>query len=256
MALGKINDLGSHPDSSFNPIPVGLSTVAAQVRGASAITTLLIFRARDWPWHPALVSPFFGAITGGRASRSNRGKLEMTDSGDAIVRELKDRQDILDCLVRYCRGVDRLDREILRSAYHDGAVDDHGDYVGDVEGFIEWAFDYHITHQLRTVHAITNHTCELAGDTAHTETYWTFTALNRKAPHHARATGRYIDRLEKRNGRWAIAARICVLTALDNGSDPLGLVGDIAFVASHRDRTDPSYMRPLMVDPARFTRKA
>ena len=28
----------------------------------------------------------------------------------AIVRELKDRQEIYDCIMRYSRGIDRLDR--------------------------------------------------------------------------------------------------------------------------------------------------
>ena len=148
---------------------------------------LLIFRTRDWSSAPKMACVQISATRqANRAMLPNWGKAKMADAVETIVRELKDRQDILDCLVRYCRGVDRLDRNILRSAYHDNAVDDHGEYVGDVEGFIDWAFDYHITHQLRTVHAITNHTCELTGDTAHTETYWTFTALNRNAPSHPR----------------------------------------------------------------------
>ncbi len=88
----------------------------------------------------------------------------MTDDIAAIVRELKDRQEIFDCLLRYCRGVDRCDREAVRSAYHPDAIDDHGDYVGDVEGFIDWAFDYHTRYQLRTLHSISNHLCELDGD--------------------------------------------------------------------------------------------
>lgn len=179
----------------------------------------------------------------------------MSTDTDSIVRELKDRQDILDCLVRYCRGMDRFDRELLRSAYHDDALDDHGDFVGSVDDFIDFYFNYHDTYQTRTVHALSNHSCELDGDVAHTETYWTFTAVNREAPFHSRATGRYIDRLEKRDGRWAIAARICVVTGTDNNIDPDGQIGDGTFVPSTRDRSDPSYMRPLRVDPARITGK-
>ena len=41
----------------------------------------------------------------------------------ALVRELKDRQEIYDCIMRYCRGIDRLDRDMLLSAYHPDAVD-------------------------------------------------------------------------------------------------------------------------------------
>jgi len=32
--------------------------------------------------------------------------------------------------LRYCRGVDRLDPELMLSAYHDGATDDHGIFSG------------------------------------------------------------------------------------------------------------------------------
>ena len=41
------------------------------------------------------------------------------------LRALEDRNEILDCLARYARGMDRLDRELARSAYHDDAIDDN-----------------------------------------------------------------------------------------------------------------------------------
>ena len=44
---------------------------------------------------------------------------------DAELRErvarLEDRAEIHECMMRYARGMDRRDRELLRSAYHDGA---------------------------------------------------------------------------------------------------------------------------------------
>lgn len=178
----------------------------------------------------------------------------MGEDMEKAVRELKDRQDILDCIHRYCRGVDRFDREAVRSAYHPDALDDHGEYVGDVEGFIDWAFEYHTRHQLRTLHSVSNHLCELNGDQAHTETYFTFYAVNREAPHQATTSGRYIDRFERRDGRWGIAARICVINGLGTELDPEGQAGDLAFVQTSRDRSDPAYMRPLVVDTTRLTR--
>ena len=82
-----------------------------------------------------------------------------------------DRADILDCMYRYARGMDRLDRELLRSAYHDDAVDDHVGFVGPVDDFIDWAFAYHAT-QTRHQHYLMNHTADIAGDEAHSETYY------------------------------------------------------------------------------------
>ncbi|MCW2625710.1 MAG: hypothetical protein JWR48_2432 [Mycobacterium sp.] len=53
---------------------------------------------------------------------------------DAELREriarLEDRAEIRECMMRYARGMDRRDRELLRSAYHDGAVDDHVGFIG------------------------------------------------------------------------------------------------------------------------------
>ncbi|MBV9993790.1 MAG: nuclear transport factor 2 family protein [Caulobacteraceae bacterium] len=174
---------------------------------------------------------------------------------ESTVRELKDRQDIYDCLVRYCRGMDRFDRALLRSAYHADALDDHGEFVGGVEGFIDYYFAYHTKYQHRTVHSLSNHTCELDGDTAHCETYWTFTALNKNPPLRTQGTGRYIDRLEKRDGKWGIAARICVIDGTTDDSDPERAAGRLNFLPTSRDKSDPSYMRPLAIDPARINNR-
>lgn len=178
----------------------------------------------------------------------------MTDP-ESPLREIKDRQDIYDCLVRYCRGMDRFDRALLRSAYHPDALDDHGEYVGSVDGFIDYYFAYHTKYQHRTAHQLSNHSCELDGDTAHCETYWTFNAVNKSEPVIARGTGRYIDRLEKRDGAWRIAARICVVDRINSDSDPARATDRQDFVATARDTSDPSYMRPLVIDPGRINNR-
>lgn len=171
----------------------------------------------------------------------------------AIITELKDRQDIYDCIMRYCRGIDRLDRELLLSAYHPDAIDDHGPYAGPLEGFADYAFNLHGTRQQRTLHHVTNHYCELAGTTAHTESYFLYYALNYTAPLYSLASGRYIDRFEKRGGRWGIAERICVVDVRNGDMAPTGHEGDELYAAIHRSKADPSYMRPLHADRARFT---
>jgi ketosteroid isomerase-like protein len=174
---------------------------------------------------------------------------------EAMVRELHDKQAIRECLANYCRAVDRLDRELLLSCYHEDAMDDHGVFVGDREAFADWALGLHARAQNATQHIITNHTCELDGDAAHTETYWLFASMNRQGAALTLSGGRYIDRFERRNGRWAIALRKVVgdwrgvpgeawlppqiAEALNSGARPT------------RDRTDPSYDRPLTFDASR-----
>jgi hypothetical protein len=160
--------------------------------------------------------------------------------------ELIDRQEILDCVYRYSRGVDRLDPDIIRSAYHPGAIDDHGIFSGTVEEFVEWVQVFHRERHEVHHHFIINHLCELDGDVAHTETYFIFAGKNTEGTPHSIHGGRYLDRFERRDGRWAIAARIC-LSEWAAGLGPLELPpvdreypGTIA-----RDRTDTSYDRPL-----------
>jgi hypothetical protein len=165
-----------------------------------------------------------------------------------ILRELTDRQQILDCLLRYCRGVDRFDRELVLSAYHLDAIDDHGAFVGTPPDFVEWAFAFHREHQISHHHMIFNTSIELAGDVAHTETYWQFFGENRVKPN-ILAIGRYVDRFERREGRWAIAARACIsecVNSIEEATLPGGSRRDAhRFHPSTRDRSDISYQRPL-----------
>jgi hypothetical protein len=70
--------------------------------------------------------------------------------GGEAIQNLIDRQAIRDCLTRYCRGVDRLDRELVLSTYHPDAIDDHGAFVGTREEFVDWAFALHERGQIST----------------------------------------------------------------------------------------------------------
>jgi len=192
----------------------------------------------------------------------------MTDATLArTVADLKDRADIDRCLKLYSRAVDRLDRALLLSVYHPDAIDDHGIFVGGPEDFADWVIDMHTRTHLSHQHCQFNSTVDIDGDTAHAETYFMFVGINRKPPTFAMSGGRYIDRLEKRDGKWAIAARICVrdwapmdtapdsldqsqLTAVKNLPPAIvDLMRSGAQIA--RDASDPSYLRPLTIDPAR-----
>lgn len=83
----------------------------------------------------------------------------------ATVQALVDRAEILECLNRYARGMDRHDREMVRSSYHEGAIDVHGSQAFGVEDFIDWAFAYH-EPQLHHQHHISNVTIDVHGEVA------------------------------------------------------------------------------------------
>ena len=172
----------------------------------------------------------------------------------AALQQLIDRQQIHDCITRYCSGVDRFDREMLLSVYHPDALDDHGAFVGSPIEFVDWALAYHAKYQHTHKHYVLNHRCELDGDSAHTETYWLFSGVNRQGPGGTIHGGRYLDRFEKRDGTWAIAARKCIIewggALTDIPMPPEALAAYAATGVASRDRDDPSYQRPLTVTRA------
>jgi hypothetical protein len=166
----------------------------------------------------------------------------------ARLEQLLDRQEILDCLTRFSRGMDRFDRALFLSAFHPDAVIDAGEYVGGPEALYAWARDLHERGQVSTHHNLLNHSCEIAGDLAHAETYYLFVGRNRDQTNWI-AGGRYIDRLERRAGAWRIALRC-------NAVEWSGLVptqalpfADVPGIHANgvpsRSPADPSYRRPL-----------
>ena len=160
------------------------------------------------------------------------------------LRRLLDRQAIIDCIDRYARGVDRGDEELLRSAYHPDAVEDHGAYIGEVDGLVAYLGAVHRPFPAYQRY-VTNFTLEIDGDEAHGESYY-FCVLRRDDAHKVFLSGgRYVDRLERRDGEWRIANRVVVLEwhgAADGGApDPDGPL------PGRRDRDDVSYQRPLRV---------
>lgn len=171
---------------------------------------------------------------------------------DEKFQRLADRADIIDCLHRYARGMDRLDRDLVRSVYHEDAIDDHAGFVGTVEEFLDWSFGYHST-QARHQHYVTNHNIELDGE-AHVESYFLFVATecDPGAPQKMFG-GRYVDRFERRDGRWAIAARVCLPEwrtelAVGPSSGAEAAMAHVRMNPIARDHTDTSYQRPLVVE--------
>jgi hypothetical protein len=164
------------------------------------------------------------------------------------VQQLLDRQDILDCLIRFSRGMDRFDETLFLSAFHPDAVIAAGPFVGGPKALYDWAAALHEQGQSSTHHNLLNHSCEIEGDSAHAETYYLFVGRNRDDSNWI-AGGRYIDRLERRGGAWKIALRT-------NAIEWSGLVptlpipfADVPGIGlngtASRSKQDPSYQRPL-----------
>jgi hypothetical protein len=150
---------------------------------------------------------------------------------------------------RYCRGIDRLLPEVVRSCFHDDAVDDHGGTPRDRDAFVDWVFGLLATygstmHLIGTVLVDVDVDEDGTGEVALAETYGV--AFHRGPegepfePRRNLITGfRYVDRFERRAGRWAIAHRV----ATTEWSRVDDLAGRWAFPDTlrrgARDATDP-----------------
>jgi hypothetical protein len=161
------------------------------------------------------------------------------------VQYLWDRVQIEDVLHRYSRGFDRCDMEIAKSAYWPDALDDHPGLVGDAHAMCDHFDAYHKDLWATTQHHITNNRIEIDGDVAHVESYCFLAATRLDTRELELIGGRYLRRLEKRDGEWRIATAVL---AADWSLDPETTLEMIRTgAASSRDRSDPSYARPLQV---------
>lgn len=133
------------------------------------------------------------------------------DPGAALQR-LLDRSAIEAALADYCRGVDRGDLALVRSAYHDDAIEHHGAFRGrNPDDFIEYAEERNGVFR-SVAHYVCNHAIEFEGEVAYSEAYVLAVHTGTAEDPTLQVTfgGRYVDRFERREGRWAIADRAVV----------------------------------------------
>jgi hypothetical protein len=163
---------------------------------------------------------------------------------------------ITEVIYRYCRAVDRMDRDLMVTVFHPGATADYGTtFEGTAEGLIE---NFWINHPKLAGHShqVTNILIEVDADRASSESY-AFGTLWDTADDGTlvvlTAYGRYLDQWSCKGGTWAIDHRrfIYDLTYVNSpgvnseaaGSRLARLASsrDASQSAARRDRTDPSY---------------
>lgn len=167
------------------------------------------------------------------------------------VQYLMDRSQILDCVARHARGCDRHDVDLLTSTYHGDGVDEHGSAVNPGPDYARWANAVHAASSQTHTHNITTHTCEIDGDVAHCESYVLVALLDPGGTMATLISGRYIDRVERRNGAWRIAVRRSTVELMLN-ADARALESSIfkeqGYIKGTRDARDLSYERPLLLE--------
>ncbi|QGP80553.1 nuclear transport factor 2 family protein [Sphingobium sp. CAP-1] len=166
-----------------------------------------------------------------------------------MLRQWLDRMALHDLVMRYCRGCDRRDFALVRSLYHDDAIDDHGGmFRGGPDAFVEWLPQV-TSHWELTRHSIGNSLFVIDGDHAEGEHY--VEAWHRTPEPDPRlfiVLGRYLDRYERRAGEWKFIYRSLVF---DHGSimpvdkEVMDRMSKDA-PNGRADRDDPSFTYPLL----------
>lgn len=165
------------------------------------------------------------------------------------MERLADKDEIRDVLMRYARGIDRLDVSLLRSCYHPDSYDDHGHFKGNGHEFAEFIVGSLAERCHVTTHSVVNVLIELDDhdpNRARSEAY-AMSYLRRFDDTGSEwldvFAGRYVDRFERRDNVWRIAHRVVVhdwslSTPLDGTSFPLDMS---TFTQGKRDKTDLIY---------------
>ena len=154
-------------------------------------------------------------------------------------------KQIVDCLLSYTRGIDRLDPDAILAAFHPGALLEgyQVDALVPIEDFALPVVERLRKRYSSTQHRLSNTKIDFNDDGAIAESYilayhvqpadedsperlWTF-------------SGRYIDYFEDRDGQWRIAKRF--LRADWTRIETIDEKMPNKFISGSRDKDDPIY---------------
>jgi len=146
------------------------------------------------------------------------------------------------------RGLDRLDRALLREQFWDDAYLEYGIYEGNPKGFAQFCIDALSTHD-RNHHMLGQHLIEITGDEAFGEVYYqAYHKLTNQAGEKRDLviSGRYVDRYEARGGLWKIAYRSELVDWVRDDPCADEFLENSPMILGRRKPDDPLYNRDAM----------
>jgi SnoaL-like domain len=164
-------------------------------------------------------------------------------SPESALADLIAKQEITELLYRYCQGCDHSDEEVLRSCFHPDCITDHAGWSGKSHDWVPLALAW-LKDRVAVTHAVTNIYIQVDGDRAILNCH--FFAYNRSPKpgtdklEEFMAKGRYIDRMERRDGVWKIAHRIGIHD-LERVVEVPASVNEIGGDRSGKKPDDPYY---------------
>lgn len=128
------------------------------------------------------------------------------------LRELLDKQAILELIAAYCNAADRHDFDKMRALYHEDAIDEHGRFAkGPAKEFLDRLPEIQAPMAILH-HNVTTVNLRLDGDFAEGEVYLIAMHQVQTADqlYDVLIGGRYFDKYAKRDGVWKFSHRSIV----------------------------------------------
>lgn len=160
-----------------------------------------------------------------------------------------DKSALSDLILTYCRACDRRDFALVRTLYHDDAIDEHGYmFTGTPDEFVAWLPQAMAGFEA-TVHSVSNMLFKIDGDNAEGEIYTL--AYHRTSGPDAQEIvigGRYIDSYQRRAGVWKFFRRALACDYVEVRKVDKTAYEQFAAGAppGRTDASDPSYQKLTM----------
>lgn len=163
------------------------------------------------------------------------------------MQEMLDKFALQQLVWAYCHGIDRRDYALVRSLYHDDAIDDHGPmFYGNPDEYVAWLPSM-LANWDATSHVISNALFIVDGDEANGEVFVeAYHRTHAPDPREIVAGGRYLDEYKKRDGIWRFYRRALVLDWMQNrpvSQEGAGPSIEEGVIIGQPNENDASYQR-------------
>jgi hypothetical protein len=161
---------------------------------------------------------------------------------EARLREIVDHHDIQQTLAEYCHACDRGDEAMMASLYTADSFDDHGLVRAPGAEYAKAMTRLVVDRTEAVWHVLGQSLIKVDGDEAGAETF--FLGIMRLKPQEGvdkinQLAGRFIDRLERVDGKWKIRHRTCVRDTSITFTVTEDMQAAYGLVAGARDDSDP-----------------
>lgn len=164
---------------------------------------------------------------------------------NARLQEMLDHYEITRLLADYAHGCDRCDTDAMATVYWDDSWDDHGVTQATGPEFARIMTAGRIPKETQTLsHLLGQSLIQVNGDEAGAETYFiavTTSTAPDGTPRCNQLGGRFVDRLERRDGQWKIKHRIAVRDWSVSLKVEEDSYAKAQLTPGQRANTDPSY---------------